>query len=93
MSIVKPNNWGSYHTHMDRVTDIDYSYKQTDAELVQQTIELINSYNAGKERCLMLTGNFNEIRPPHTSIDGVDDCVRDPDTRSNNFSKPSKARR
>ena len=64
------------------------NHKETDSDLVQSTIDIINSYNAGKERCLILTKNSNEIRPPHTSIDGVGDCVRDPDTLSNNFSKP-----
>ena len=43
-----------------------HNHKRNKRDIVQETIELINNYNAGKERCVILTRNFNEIEDRHT---------------------------
>jgi len=62
-------------------------HKRNKHDIVQQTIELINNYNAGKERCLILMRNFNEIEDRHTPKRRVGDCVREADTLRNKNSK------
>ena len=62
-------------------------HKRNNSDIVQQTIELINNYNAGKERCLILMRNFNEIEDRHTPKRRVGDCVREAGALHNNFSK------
>ena len=63
-------------------------HKRNKHDIVQETIELINNYNAGKERCVILTRNFNEIEPPAPVERRVGDCVREADTLRNKISKP-----
>jgi len=62
-------------------------HKRNKHDIVQETIELINNYNAGKERCLILMRNFNEIEPPAPVERRVGDCVREADTLRNKNSK------
>jgi hypothetical protein len=68
-------------------------HKEIKADLVQETIDLINSYNLSKELSVNLVRNFNEFdpHPPENLTYGVGE--RDPNKLQNNFSKPEWLKR
>ena len=67
-------------------------HKEIVPDLVQETIELINSYNLSREMTLIMTRNFNEFdpHPPENEAYGVGE--RDPNKLLNNFSKQEEYR-